>query len=143
MKQHRLLNIILVMAMLIAGSSAYAVTSYTQFGRYLSVTNAPTNNDPYGLNTTVQREFPSSVRTVGQAINYTLDQTAYQLLPYSQTTAAVRQMYSQRLPAYLRSIGPMPLKDALLSLSGNVYQLVVDPVHRLITYKVRNQYQSL
>jgi len=143
MKRRNILNIIVMLFMLMVGSSAYAVTRYTQFGRYLSVTNAPTRHDPYGLNPTVQREFLRSIRTVGQAIRYTLNQTAYQLLPASQTTAAVTQMYRQPLPAYFRSIGPMPLKDVLLSLSGHVYQLIVGPVHRLITCKVRNQYQSL
>ena len=133
----------MLVSMLISHQVANAETHYTQFGRYLSVTNAPVFDDHYALNATVQRDFPPSIQTVGQAITDTLNQTAYQLLPPQESTPAVRALYSQQLPAYLRSIGPMTLKDALLSLSGNVYQLVIDPVHRLVTYKVRQQYQRL
>ena len=124
-------------------SSVYAVANYTHFGRYLSVTNTPSGHDPYELNMTVQRAFPHSVKTVGQAIQATLNQTAYQLVPEAKTDPAIKAMYHKPLPVYLRSIGPMPLKMALLSLSGHVYQLAVDPVHRLITYKIRNPYRTL
>lgn len=128
---------------LLYSSSVNAAMNYTHFGRYLSVTNTPSDHDPYELNMTVQREFPHSVKTVGQAIHYTLHQTAYQLVPDAKTDPAIQTMYHQPLPVYLRSIGPMPLKMALLSLSGHVYQLAVDPVHRLITYKIRNPYRTL
>lgn len=125
-----------------AGSS-YAVTSYTQFGRYLTVTNAPHGNDPYGIKGTVERQFPDTIKTIGEAVEYTLQNTGYKLLPVSSSTASVRDLYNDPLPVYLRSIGPTSLENALVSLSGQAYQLVIDPVHRLVTYKLRSNYQGL
>ena len=142
-KKYKCIVTTTVICAFIFWANAYAVTNYTQFGRYITVTNAPRGHGSYGLNGTVQRQFPNSIKTVGQAIRYTLQQTEYQLLPASQTSVSVRQMYNKPLPTYLRSIGPMSLKKALLTLSDNVYQLVVDPVHRLITYKVRSEYRTL
>ena len=132
-----------VCCFLLVGQNAVAITHYTQFGRYLSVTNAPLRHDIYGLRTIVQRDFPAQIQTVGQAIRYTLKDTAYHLVPMSHTSPAVKNMYQQVLPMYSRTIGPVPLSEALLSLSGKVYQLVIDPVHRLLTYKVRAAYQRL
>lgn len=139
----KVLKTAILIATLASVCSAYAVTSYTQFGRYLTVTNAPRGNDPYGIKGTVERQFPDTVKTIGEAVEYTLNDTGYKLLPVSRSTSSVRQLYSNPLPVYLRSVGPMPLKGALLSLSGQAYQLVVDPVHRLITYKLRSDYQGL
>ena len=138
-----LINVIAAMAILLCGSNAYAVTNYTHFGRYLTVTNAADGNDPYGINGIVQRQFPDNIQTIGGAVRYTLSGTGYHLLPRSYSTSVVNRLYGYPLPVYLRSIGPMSLKSALLKLSGDTYQLVVDPVHRLITYRLRNNYQGL
>lgn len=143
MKIKSLINTAVIVGTFLTFSSAYAVTNYTQFGRYLTVTNAPHGNDPYGINGIVQRQFPDNIQTIGGAIRYTLQGTGYHLLPQSSSTKVVNRLYGYPLPIYLRSIGPMSLKNALLKLSGHTYQLVVDPVHRLITYRLRNNYQSL
>lgn len=143
MKIKPLINVIAIMTILLCGSSAYAVTNYTHFGRYLTVTNAPHGNDPYGIDGIVQRQFPDNIQTIGGAVRYTLQGTGYHLLPQSYSTSVVNRLYGYPLPVYLKSIGPMSLRNALLKLSGHTYQLVVDPVHRLITYRLRNNYQGL
>ena len=143
MIKNQLIRLILLIATCIVSSSAFAVTDYTQFGRYLTVTNAPTHHDPLGIHEVIQRQFPREIKTVGQAVAFTLKGTGYQLVPESRSSASVRQLYKHPLPSYLRSVGPAPLESALLSLSGFAYQLVIDPVHRLITYKLRRNYQDL
>ena len=133
---------ILTSAFIFLGN-AYAVTSYTQFGRYLTVTNAPHGNDPYGIKGTVERQFPDTVKTIGEAVEYTLQNTGYKLLPVLRSSASVRDLYNDPLPVYLRSIGPTSLVNALASLSGQAYQVVIDPVHRVVSYRLRPNYQSL
>ena len=123
--------------------SASAQTDYMQFGRYLTVTNRPSSNDQLDIKEIVRRQFPQRVKTVGGAVIYTLKNTGYQLVPTKRSTDSVRQLYKHPLPSYLRSVGPMPLENVLLALSGDAYQLVVDPVHRLITFRLRNDYQGL
>lgn len=143
MKTRKGTSIIIVFAILFYGGSVYAETNYTQFGRYLTVTNASHGDDPYGINDIVQRQFPDNVKTIGAAIKYTLQGTGYHLLPENASASVVDRLYSYPLPIYLRNIGPMTLRNALLKLSGDSYQLVVDPVHRLISYKLNHKYQSL
>ncbi len=44
-------------------------------------------------------------------------------------------MFALPLPAVHRSLGPMTLRDALKTLAGPAFNLVQDPVHRLITFE--------
>ena len=37
----------------------------------------------------------------------------------------------------------MPLKDALLTLAGDDFYLLVDPIHRLIAFRIRFAYEHL
>ena len=127
----------------LSGSVSYASISYSGFGRYMSVTSQSSSNDSFGLNSTVQREFPPNTKTVGEAIRLTLKGTGYRLLEGNQASNSAKKLYALPLPVYLKEIGPMPLKMALIKLSGATYQLIVDPVHRLVTYKVRKTYASL
>ncbi len=143
MTKSHFIRLALLIASCVVSSSALAATDYTQFGRYLTVTNAPTNKDPLGIREVIQRQFPAQIKTVGQAVAFTLKGTGYQLVPASRSSVSIRQLYQHPLPSYLRSIGPVPLEGALLILSSSAYQLVVDPVHRLMTYKLRSNYQNI
>ncbi|MGH8490231.1 MAG: FimV/HubP family polar landmark protein, partial [Gammaproteobacteria bacterium] len=47
------------------------------------------------------------------------------------------------LPAVHRTLGPMRLDEALKTLAGPAHYLVVDPVHRLVSFELREPYQGL
>ena len=114
-----------------------------QSSRYITISNAPVTSDDYSISTVVQENFPPTVMTVGDAISEILSQTSYRLLQPSKNDPLGRDLYSQPLPGYLRSVGPESLQNALLQLSGNVYQVVIDPVHRLVTFRLRQKFQTL
>ncbi len=121
----------------------FAVADDTQASRYITISNAPSQADHYELSNMVQETFSPDVVTVGEAMNQVLSTSAYRLLPPSKDDPLEIDLYSKPLPSYLISIGPETLQNALVQLSGNVYWLIVDPVHRLVTFKVRKNYQSL
>ena len=114
-----------------------------QSSRYITISDSPSVGDAYAISTVVQEDFPSAVITVGGAISEILSQTSYRLLEPSKNDPLEKDLYSQPLPGYLRSVGPESLQSALLQLSGNVYQVVIDPVHRLVTFRLRQKFQTL
>lgn len=109
----------------------------THFARYLTVQNVV--DDSYGLNKKVTLVFPENIHTIGQAVVSVLGQSDYSLLPDTQTNTDINELYKKPLTENLRSMGDTTLKNGLLSLSGRAYQLVLDPEHKLLTYKIRNK----
>lgn len=120
-----------------------SVSAQTQVGRYMTVSNAASISQRDPLQQTFQITFPASIQTVGDAINLVVINTGYQLVPEAAQTKMVKQLLNQALPLSVRSMGPTTVEAGLLALSGSAYQLVIDPAHRLITYRLKPTYASI
>lgn len=118
-------------------------TSHTSVGRYLSVTNQalPQQNDL--LNQTFQIHFPPSVKTVGEGMNYLLQFSGYRLVSENTLIPEAQQLMQLPLPQSDRALGPLTLKEGLLVMAGKPFGLLVDPVHRLISFRLLNAYQTI
>jgi type IV pili sensor histidine kinase/response regulator len=115
-----------------------------QVGRYSTVPAEPLPEQIHLLDAMVTLNFPKShVKTVGDAIDHLLRQSGYQIADAYASDPAVEILMSRPLPEVQRQLGPCPLRDALSTLAGPAYQLVVDPLHRLVSFEVANQYRAL
>lgn len=114
----------------------------TQVGRYLSVANAPLASQTDLLTQTFKVRFPTSVKTVGDAMHYLLQFSSYSLANHTLITDA-KTMMMLPLPRADRALGPLSLQEGLLTLAGEPFGLLVDPVHRLIAFRLIKPYQSL
>ena len=106
-----------------------------QVGRYSLLTAAPTKAQTELLATTVDVRIPGRIQTVGEAVRYLLQRSGYRLATVESIGPDTATLFALPLPAVHRSLGPMTLKDALETLAGPVFNLVQDPVHRLISFE--------
>lgn len=126
---------------LCALNSSYA--DVTQMGRYLTADNEPKSAQVDLLSQEFQVRFPTSVQTIGSAMEYLLKQSGYSLVPEGKRSPALKIALSKPLPAVDRDFGPMKLKDGLATLAGPVFILVNDPLNRMISFNVSSKYSAL
>ena len=116
----------------------------TQVGRYSSITNIATSSQENPLLAISQFKFGARVKTVGQALWQVLQDTGYSLVPEHQLSISEREVLSKPLPVTQRELGPISVSNALRTLMGNkVFTLMVDPVHRLVTFKLKSKFLNL
>ncbi len=130
------------LSMILLIGISYAAND-TQIGRYLSVPNKPLMAQKDLLRQTRQVTFPLLIDTVGEAINYLLLFSGYSLNHTPKTNRAVLAMLNAPLPEVDRQFGPMSLEDGLKTLSGNSFVLLIDPIHRLISFKLKSSSDDL
>jgi conjugative transfer region protein (TIGR03748 family) len=116
-------------------SSGDLLARDVQVGRYASLVAALTGAQTNLLSTMVTVKFPSRVKSVGAAIRHLLRGSGYQLAAVSAADPGRFDLLSFPLPAAHRSLGPMPLHEALETLGGPAFRLVEDPLHRLVSFE--------
>lgn len=126
-------------------STAYVKNLYADstvsVGRYLTAKSlaSPAESDP--LQSQYQGTFPQSVHTIGDAVTYLLNFSGYHLIFEKKSVLA--QTLNQPLPQSVRTIGPVSIQDGLLAIMGQPYQLLIDPAHRLVSFRLKATYQNL
>ena len=104
-----------------------------RYGRYTLVELAPTAAQRDLLLQTIDVSMPEDTRaTVGDGLRHVLKRSGYGLC---QTARAVIGLYPLPLPAAHLHLGPMTLRDALLTLAGPAWQLHADDRARQICFE--------
>ena len=106
-----------------------------QVGRYSVIAAVPTEAQVDLLAATLTIRFPERLQTLGEAVRYLLQRSGYRLAKVQSTGPDAVNLFALPLPAVHRSLGPMMLRDALETLAGPTFNLVQDPVHRLVTFE--------
>lgn len=84
--------------------------------------------------------LPADVTTVEEAVNYLLRRSGFNLLPPDPGDEAVGFLLGQPLPDVHRHLGPISLREALLTLGGKAFNVNVDYVYRKVGYRVSPAY---
>ncbi|WP_040389458.1 hypothetical protein [Cardiobacterium valvarum] len=133
--QHR--HRLFLMLAAVLGISAHAATSEYYGPGYTLISAAGDDSD---LQTVVYRQlYPG---TVGQALPQLLEGTGWRLADSYAADVRIYRLYNQPLPEHKLRIGPMALDKALTNLAGEGWELVVDPVNRLVSFEVRERYDT-
>ncbi|MDQ2483047.1 PilL N-terminal domain-containing protein [Pseudomonas putida] len=104
-----------------------------RYGRYTLVELAPTAAQRDLLLQTIDVSVPEDARaTVGDGLRHVLKRSGYQLC---ETAHAVIELYALPLPAAHLHLGPMTLRDALLTLAGPTWELHADDRTRQICFE--------
>lgn len=112
-------------------------------GRYLTVNAKPHHSQQHLLQQQIQIKFPENILTVKQAMEFMLQFSGYRLAPFNQTGRDVKAMLEQPLPEIDRTFGPVSLQEGLVTLAGGAFYLLIDPVHRLVSFEIRPRYSGL
>ncbi|HBP0979030.1 PilL N-terminal domain-containing protein [Comamonas sp. Y6] len=104
-----------------------------RYGRYTLVELAPTAAQRDLLLQTIDVSMPEDARaTVGDGLRHVLKRSGYQLC---ETTYAVIDLYALPLPAAHLHLGPMTVRDALLTLAGPAWELHADDRARQVCFE--------
>lgn len=117
-----------------AANCVMAEQGKQMLSRYTSINTSPSRGQTNPLLTVVSFAFPPSIKTVGQAINYTLEQTGYSMVGVSELPEQTKTMLTLPLPNVQRKFQYVEVRNALSSLAGDAFRLLVDPVTRQITF---------
>lgn len=109
-------------------------------GRYSVSAPGPTDaqRDPLAVVTTIR--FPSTIHTIGDAIGHLLMPSGFQLAP--DRSVDLQVFLDLPLPLIHRNLGPITIDQALGTLVGFPWTLVVDPLHRQVAYELSSGYLS-
>lgn len=122
---------------------AVSAKSVTQIGRYTTVDNKPSAAQINPMLTIQQMQFPPSVHSVGDAVNYWLKHSGYKLVNSERQSSELKGVLKQNLPQVDRRLGPMSIQDGLRVLVGmNVFTLVQDPLHRKVSFSLNAHYKK-
>jgi type IV pili sensor histidine kinase/response regulator len=112
-------------------------------GRYLTTSGKALPEQTEPLSQPFQAHFPSSVRTIEEAVRYLLSPSGYRLVGKQHLPVMSCAVLSQSLPNTVRMLGLLSLQEGLLALVGDPFILLVDPVHRLVSFQLRGAYYPL
>lgn len=115
-----------------------------QVGRYTIVAPVATAAQADPLQTMVKIRFPDPhITTVGDAMRYLLRHSGYRLAEPEAAGPTMATLLDHLLPKVHRHLGPMTLQNMLSTLTGTAYQIVVDPVNRLIAFDLAPAYRPM
>lgn len=131
--------VILFVALLLSSVDAYA--DEVQIGRYTSMKPIATQQQSDVLSVVVKINFNTHITTVGEALNHLLLRSGYQLASKEASDPYMPVLLSRPLPEVHRLLGPITLSNALSTLAGPAWDLVVDPVNRLVSFDLLPEYR--
>ena len=82
-----------------------------------------------------QINFPSAVKTVQEAIDHALQRSGYRV-DWQQSFEAYDVFSRLDIPVVHRKLNLMTLKDAIATLAGEAWQLLVDSVNRKLVIRL-------
>lgn len=104
-----------------------------RYGRYTLVELAPLAAQRDLLLQTIDVSMPEDARTtVGDGLRHALKRSGYQLC---ETAHAATELYALPLPVAHLHLGPMSLRDALLTLAGPAWELHADDRTRQVCFE--------
>lgn len=114
-----------------------------QVARYSTIAPVASAAQVDPLDAVVTIVFPEQLTTVEEALHYVLRRSGYQLASAEAADPAVSVLANQPLPEVHRRLGPITVARALSALAGPSWSLVVDPVHRLVSFELTQAYTAI
>ena len=100
-----------------------------QVDRYTGYKTDATLEEVNPLLVLTQINFPSAIKTVQQAIDHALQRSGYRM-DWQQSSEAYDIFSGLDMPLVHRKLNLMTLKDAIATLAGEAWQLLIDSVNR-------------
>ena len=115
-----------------------------RLGRYTFIEPGAAAEQQNILSAVISETFPQHVTTVGQALEALLKNSGHGLAPDYVACPSLAAVKAWPLPQVHRTIGPIRLTEALTLLVGQeTHSLVVDPLHRLVSFEAKLRYREM
>lgn len=104
--------------------------------------SVPEQYDP--LSSVMSIEFGEGIVTVGDAVNQVVKPIGFELVSEGQRVSLLLpELLAEPLPDMQRSMDHLRVREILRTLGGPGFMLVVDVVHRAITFDPRPRYMPI
>lgn len=110
--------------------------------RYTMYQAKPTSAQKDLLAVMININMPDHVDTVGDTFQHLLERSGYSLASIEASDPALPILLSKPLPIVHRHLGPMSLRSALSTLAGPAWQLIEDPVNRMVSFQLQDKYSN-
>ncbi len=139
-----LLAVLLFFQASVARSGGEPVEHYIRTDRYTLIRSTAQGDQLDPLSTLVRVSFGPDIATVGDAIHELLEHSGYRLSYGSSENCFLAEglLFVQPLPAPLRDIGPLPLREGLETLAGRAWELEVSELGRTLAFTIREEYRN-
>ncbi len=112
-------------------------------GRYRTLEPVATTAQADPLAAVIDLSFPRpAVSTVGDALQHLLARSGYRLAGDKASDPAMQRLLVLPLSEVHRQLGPITLRNAFRTLAGDSFRLVIDPVHRLVSFELVDAYTA-
>lgn len=117
-----------------ASNTPNADLEFAQLSRYVKIKVDTTLQQKNPLKTVVVIKYPPEIKTVGQALIYSLEDSGFVMPNSKGLTDNVKILLSRPLPRIHREFRFVTLENILKTLSGESFSLLVDPISRKINF---------
>ncbi|GEA09115.1 hypothetical protein KUL42_38760 [Alteromonas sp. KUL42] len=116
-----------------------------QTDRYTMLVLKPSIEQVNPLYSEAKIQFPLDVVTIYDAINYVLDDSGYSLVSKQYWTEEMEIMLNMTLPLIQRDLSrsPMTIKNVVEVVAGEPFNVIVDPLRRLVSFELKKDYRGL
>lgn len=111
--------------------------------RYTLITPKPDAKEIDPLSVNIQLSFPPSVKTVRDAVSFVLANSGWVLALDKSNDEALGITLERPLPQVHRKLSLMPLRTVLQVLVGEYFVPVEDPLRRIYTFDLKDEYKGL
>ncbi len=108
--------------------------------RYSTLNTGITRAQESLLDNIISVSLRTDVNSVGTALHEVLAGSGFRLAELRNSDPYVDVLYQSPLPDIHRDLGPAKVRDLLTVLAGPAWQLITDPVNRLVTFDLRKRY---
>ena len=117
---------------------------YIRTDRYTLIRTTAQGDQLDPLSALVRVSFGPDVASVGDAVHELLEHSGYRLSYDSSHSCLLTEglLFVQPLPASLRDIGPMPLREGFAVLAGRAWILEVSELGRTLSFDIREEYRD-
>ena len=109
--------------------------------RYSTVSLSAVAIQRQPLTAIISLNLKRNATTVLHAIEQVLYDSGYRLSTM-HPDKRVNQLFNLPLPKIHRTLGPITVSQALKTLAGSPWELVVDPINRLVTFQLPDTFQN-
>lgn len=138
---YRCVFLILFVFVWVSPALANSQSQAVSVSRYSTVSLSAVAAQRQPLTAVISLNLNRNATTVLHAIEQVLYDSGYRLSTM-HPDKRVNQLFNLPLPKIHRTLGPITVSQALKTLAGSPWELVVDPINRLVTFQLPDTFQN-
>ncbi len=121
------------------GVVCFSSNAQHYYGNGYTLVNGTTLQQGNDIHVLVYKNI--TAKHVKAGLQQLLKGSGWQLADNVNADPSIHRLYRQRYPDFKRQLNPIKLSDALTLIAGKAWDLVVDPVNKLVSFQLAEGYR--